>query len=138
MTANAEPITTSVISYVSVLWCVALMIYFLKEEELIINNSSADRVQVAICFRLPFELWSLIFDVFADLRDTYQDFVRNRAIASRVCLMWRAVIIDTPSLWSQLDIGIATSSEWVLVVLARCRNLPITLYRPPRHSLYAV
>jgi hypothetical protein len=52
------------------------MIYFLIEEELIIINSSADRVQVAICVRLPFELWSLIFDyVFANLWDTYQDFV---------------------------------------------------------------
>ncbi|KAJ7245741.1 hypothetical protein C8J57DRAFT_1524027 [Mycena rebaudengoi] len=112
MTAHTEPIMISATSGVSVL-C----------------------IQVAICFRLPFELWSLIFDhVFADLRDAFQDFVRSRAITSRVCAMWRAVIIGTPSLWSRLDIGAATSCDWVSVVL--CSALQKSPhFRPPRYSV---
>ncbi|KAJ7240551.1 hypothetical protein C8J57DRAFT_1371276 [Mycena rebaudengoi] len=85
-------------------------------------------IQVAICFRQPFELWSLIFDyVFADLRDAFQDFVHSRAITSQVCVVWRTITTGTSSLWSRLDIGTATSSDWVSVVLARCGNLPISV-----------
>ncbi|KAI0064801.1 hypothetical protein BV25DRAFT_190059 [Artomyces pyxidatus] len=48
-------------------------------------------------------------------------------VVAHVCRQWRAVAIDSPTLWQ--DVDFAMGPTWADVMLSRARTLPVTIHK---------
>ncbi|KAG8791149.1 hypothetical protein FRC12_010029 [Ceratobasidium sp. 428] len=102
-------------------------------------NMSTTRVPV---HKLPIETLSYIFSIVAASSpcrpaDNQRD---NLLDIPQVCVRWNRVAVDTPSLWSHIDINlsyfsVATALERARLWLNRCHNMPIHLHLDDGSSL---
>lgn len=79
----------------------------------------------AAIHRLPVEIlahcWSFL------------DNVADKVAASRVCTLWRRIVISSPSIWSTLNLCLAPPETYLLLLhglhlfLRRAGNLPVRL-----------
>ncbi|KAG8765432.1 hypothetical protein FRC12_007491 [Ceratobasidium sp. 428] len=107
----------------------------MRESRILLNkllNMSTARVPV---HKLPVETLSYILSIVVasspcDPTDNRRDTLLD---TPRVCVRWNQVAVDTPSLWSHIDINLSRPSvvtvlERARLWLNRCHNMPIHLH----------
>ncbi|KAG2013057.1 hypothetical protein CC2G_009993 [Coprinopsis cinerea AmutBmut pab1-1] len=106
-----------------------------------IRDLKTERNELAPISRCPPEV---LCNIFSQLkRSVEDDYDSKRAssrmawiVASRVCRHWRAVVLRSPSLWT--DISTRNSPEWIKTALSRprgaalCVHIDLTPYRADR------
>ncbi|KAG8791591.1 hypothetical protein FRC12_008704 [Ceratobasidium sp. 428] len=108
----------------------------MRESRILLNkllNMSTVRVPV---HQLPVETLGYIFSIVVASSPCFpvDKLLRDGLLdIPRVCVRWNQVAIDTPSLWSHIDINlsqssVATTLERAQLWLKRCHNMPIHLH----------
>ncbi|KAJ3515639.1 hypothetical protein NLJ89_g1629 [Agrocybe chaxingu] len=78
---------------------------------------------------LPSELLELIFNNNIDPTTKENSGLNATLVASWVCRSWRALLLDSPSLWaSVIDLGCLTSTG-ISEIMARTGDAPLSVYR---------
>ncbi|KAG8790840.1 hypothetical protein FRC12_010867 [Ceratobasidium sp. 428] len=87
-----------------------------------VNNST----RLASINRLPFEILARIFE-FSNTYCICHDGYRMNGVAG-VCVYWRQVALDTPRLWTHVDIIAAAPHELSHLLLSRSESLPLHIH----------